>query len=92
MYLFVYYIGAAAACIIVLFPCCGCGCRYVFLGAPGSGKGTQSLNLHKSHCYCHISTGDMLRDAVAAGTDLGKKVSAACSYYFTIIACMQQNV
>lgn len=47
--------------------------RYVFLGAPGSGKGTQSLNLHKSHCYCHISTGDMLRDAVAAGTELGKK-------------------
>lgn len=48
--------------------------RYIFLGAPGSGKGTQSANLQKSHCYCHISTGDMLRDAVAAGTELGQKV------------------
>ncbi|CDJ27383.1 adenylate kinase, putative [Eimeria mitis] len=47
--------------------------RYIFLGAPGSGKGTQSANLQKSHCYCHISTGDMLRDAVAAGTELGQK-------------------
>ncbi|KAL8433528.1 hypothetical protein ACSSS7_003819 [Eimeria intestinalis] len=47
--------------------------RYVFIGAPGSGKGTQSFNLRQSHCYCHISTGDMLRDAVAAGTELGKK-------------------
>ncbi|KAL8449586.1 hypothetical protein Emed_003018 [Eimeria media] len=47
--------------------------RYVFIGAPGSGKGTQSSNLRQSHCYCHISTGDMLRDAVAAGTELGKK-------------------
>ncbi|KAL8444664.1 hypothetical protein Emag_005376 [Eimeria magna] len=47
--------------------------RYVFIGAPGSGKGTQSLNLRQSHCYCHISTGDMLRDAVTAGTELGKK-------------------
>lgn len=49
--------------------------RYIFLGAPGSGKGTQSANLQKSHCYCHISTGDMLREAVAAGTELGQKVS-----------------
>ncbi|CDJ69240.1 adenylate kinase, putative [Eimeria necatrix] len=47
--------------------------RYVFLGAPGSGKGTQSANLQQTHCYCHISTGDMLRDAVAAGTELGQK-------------------
>lgn len=50
--------------------------RYVFLGAPGSGKGTQSTNLRLSHCYCHLSTGDMLRDAVAAGTELGKKVGS----------------
>lgn len=47
--------------------------RYIFIGAPGSGKGTQSFNLRHSHCYCHLSTGDMLRDAVAAGTELGKK-------------------
>lgn len=47
--------------------------RYIFLGAPGSGKGTQSTKLRMSHCYCHLSTGDMLRDAVAAGTELGKK-------------------
>ncbi|CEM35942.1 unnamed protein product [Vitrella brassicaformis CCMP3155] len=51
--------------------------RVVFLGAPGSGKGTQSTILRRDYCLCHLSTGDMLRDAVAAGTDLGKKAKEA---------------
>jgi len=50
--------------------------RVVFLGAPGSGKGTQSTDLKSQYCLCHISTGDMLREAVATGTELGKKAKA----------------
>ncbi|CRG94147.1 adenylate kinase, putative [Plasmodium gallinaceum] len=48
--------------------------RYIFLGAPGSGKGTQSLNLKKSHCYCHLSTGDLLREAIEKKSEIGNKV------------------
>lgn len=48
--------------------------RYIFLGAPGSGKGTQSQNLKKSHCYCHISTGDLFREAVEKNDEMGNKL------------------
>ncbi|KEG03390.1 adenylate kinase, putative [Plasmodium vinckei vinckei] len=48
--------------------------RYVFIGAPGSGKGTQSLNLKNSHCYCHLSTGDLLREAAEKKNELGNKI------------------
>ena len=46
----------------------------VFLGPPGSGKGTQAETLSSRLGVPAISTGDMLREAVAAGTDLGRKV------------------
>lgn len=55
--------------------------RYIFIGAPGSGKGTQSSKLRRSHCLCHLSTGDMLREAVALGTDYGKRVSLMASWH-----------
>ncbi|VWU51837.1 adenylate kinase [Hepatocystis sp. ex Piliocolobus tephrosceles] len=48
--------------------------HYIFLGAPGSGKGTQSLNLKKTHCYCHLSTGDLLREAAEKKNELGDKI------------------
>src|SRR5450432_1304126 len=51
--------------------------RIVLLGAPGSGKGTQSQLLVKAHGVPQISTGDLLREAVAQGTALGVKVKAA---------------
>uniref|UniRef100_A0A0G4H5T4 Adenylate kinase active site lid domain-containing protein n=1 Tax=Chromera velia CCMP2878 TaxID=1169474 RepID=A0A0G4H5T4_9ALVE len=51
--------------------------RVVFVGAPGSGKGTQSTWLKREFCLCHLSTGDMLRDAVKAGTTLGKEAKKA---------------
>ena len=47
--------------------------RIVLLGAPGSGKGTQAKMLMAERNVPHISTGDMLREAVAAGTRFGHK-------------------
>ena len=44
----------------------------VIFGAPGSGKGTQSENLIEHYKLFHISTGDVLRDHIKRGTDLGK--------------------
>jgi adenylate kinase len=51
--------------------------RIVLLGAPGSGKGTQSQLLVKTFCVPQISTGDLLRDAVAKSTELGLRAKAA---------------
>ncbi len=50
--------------------------RLVLLGAPGSGKGTQATRLKEALAVPHISTGDLLRGAVAAGTPLGLKAKA----------------
>lgn len=46
----------------------------VLFGAPGSGKGTQADRLRTRFSLRHISTGDLLREAVAARSDLGRKV------------------
>jgi adenylate kinase len=48
----------------------------VVLGKQGAGKGTQSQRLCELHGLAHISTGDMLRAAVAAGTPLGREVQS----------------
>ena len=45
----------------------------VMLGPPGAGKGTQAIRLAKSRGVPHISTGEILREAVQANTDLGRK-------------------
>jgi adenylate kinase len=52
--------------------------RVVFLGPPGAGKGTQARELAREWGLAHIATGDMLREAIAAGTDLGRQ---AKTYY-----------
>ncbi len=51
--------------------------RIVMLGAPGSGKGTQAQRIQKDHGLPQISTGDLLRRAVADKTPLGLKAKAA---------------
>ena len=51
--------------------------RIVLLGAPGSGKGTQSQRLMQQEHIPQISTGDLLRAAVARGTELGRKAKEA---------------
>ncbi|MBI5265816.1 MAG: adenylate kinase [candidate division Zixibacteria bacterium] len=48
----------------------------IFLGPPGSGKGTQAMRLSKALGLVHLSTGDMLREAVKDGTVLGQKAEA----------------
>lgn len=51
--------------------------RIVMLGAPGSGKGTQAKMLESEYGFPQVSTGDLLRTAVAEGTELGRRAKAA---------------
>jgi adenylate kinase len=48
----------------------------VMLGAPGAGKGTQAVRIAETHGVPHISTGEMLRGAITAGSELGQKVKS----------------
>ena len=47
----------------------------ILFGPPGSGKGTQAINICKNLGIPHLSTGDMLREAVTSGSDIGKKAN-----------------
>ena len=45
----------------------------IFLGPPGGGKGTQARQVQDRFCIVQLSTGDMLREAIAANTEVGRK-------------------
>ena len=49
---------------------------YVLFGPPGAGKGTQAGAMVERYNLCHISTGELLRSEIAAGTELGLKAKA----------------
>ena len=53
--------------------------KIIIAGAPGSGKGTQCEFIVSSYGVVHISTGDILREQVKAGTELGKQAQACMS-------------
>jgi adenylate kinase len=50
--------------------------RLILVGPPGSGKGSQAPRLKDDFCLCHLATGDLLRNAVAAGSEYGKQAAA----------------
>jgi adenylate kinase len=62
--------------------------RTIFIGPPGSGKGTQAPLIKDEYCLCHLSTGDMLRAAVAAGTEMGKAAAKVSNYCRSRNACL----
>jgi len=53
--------------------------NFLIFGPPGSGKGTQAVRLAEKFNLIHLSTGDMLRAEITAGTELGKKMSLIMS-------------
>jgi len=48
----------------------------VRVGGPGSGKGTQCDKIVEKYGFTHLSTGDLLRDEVASGSERGKQLTA----------------
>lgn len=71
--------------------------RIILLGPPGAGKGTQAEAVCRAHGIAWISTGEMFRAAIAAGTDLGRKVRdivAAGEFVDdeTVVALVQERV
>jgi len=53
--------------------------RFILLGPPGAGKGTQASNIMKKYAIPHISTGDIFRMNIQQGTELGRKSVSLCN-------------
>src|SRR5690242_8136552 len=65
--------GAVAMLSQQELPVAGVSRPVIFLGPPGAGKGTQARLAAREFGIPHLSTGDMLRDQVARGTELGRQ-------------------
>ncbi len=50
--------------------------KIILLGAPGSGKGTQAFKISEKYNLPHISTGDIFREIISSGTELGNKIKS----------------
>ena len=78
-------------------PAKGSPMRVILLGPPGAGKGTQAESVCRAHGIARISTGVMFRAAIAAGTELGRKVGdivAAGEFVDddTVVALVQERI
>ena len=62
--------------------------RIVFIGPPGAGKGTQAAKLIETYTLAHLSTGDMLRAARDAQTEVGKKADQYMSAGELVPTCV----
>ena len=49
---------------------------YIMFGPPGAGKGTHAVAIREKYHFCHLSTGELLRAEIAAGTQLGREAKA----------------
>lgn len=49
---------------------------YILFGPPGAGKGTHAVAVREKYNLCHISTGELLRAEISAGTELGKQAKS----------------
>ena len=58
---------------------------YILFGPPGAGKGTHASAIAEKYNLKHLSTGELLRAEIAAGTELGKQANAMIEFVNTFI-------
>ena len=64
---------------------------YILFGPPGAGKGTHASAIAEKYNLKHLSTGELLRAEIAAGTELGKQANAMIEFVNTFIKRLSQE-